>query len=80
MIKEIVNGIKTLPERQMRSVVGFITYIHEKEIEESILNSKTVINAVKRSKKACDKRKTADFVAWGRIKKRTASNVPDLIS
>ncbi|MCX5748703.1 MAG: hypothetical protein NTZ10_00440 [Candidatus Saganbacteria bacterium] len=70
MIKEIINGVKTLPERQMRSVVDFITYIREKETEENILNSKTIINAVKRSKKAWDNGKTADFTSWEQIKKK----------
>jgi len=72
MIKEIVNGVKTLPERQMRSVFDFITYIREKETEERILSSKTILSAVKRSRKAWNKRKTTDFVAWEQIKKKNA--------
>ena len=72
MIKELINEVKNLPERQIKSVADFIGYIREKETEEKILSSKYVVNSVNSSKRSWNKKKADDFISWELIKKKNS--------
>ena len=70
LIKEIVEDIKTLPPKDIKTIADFVDNIKDKELEDDILSSKRVIKAVKTSRKAWKTGKFADFVKWEELKRK----------
>jgi len=70
LMREIVEDIKALPAKDIKTIAEFVDFIKEKELEENILSSKSVLRAVKASKKAWKNKKFAQFVSWEDLKKK----------
>ncbi len=70
LLKEIMEDVRALPERDVRFVADYVRYIREKEMEERIINSRQLISRVKRSRKAWKTGKNKEFVPWEEVKKK----------
>ena len=70
LIKEIIEDIKILPAKDLKTVAKFVDFVKDKDLEEEILSSKKIIKAVKASQKAWKERKSAEFVDWEELKKK----------
>jgi len=69
-IKEIVEEIKSLPLKDIKTVADFVDFVKERELEEEILSSKLIVKEVKASKKSWKEKKYADFIRWEDLKKK----------
>jgi hypothetical protein len=70
LVKEIVEDIKTLPAKDIKTIAEFVDFIKEKELEEEILASNKIVREVKTSKKDWKEKKFAEFIAWEDLKKK----------
>ena len=70
LLKEIMNDVKSLPEREVRSIAEYVRYIREKEMEERIINSRQLVSEVKKSRRSWKEKKRKDFTPWEEIKKK----------
>ncbi len=68
--KELIEEIKVMPAEDVKTIAAFVDFIKDKELEEEILNSKKLIRAVRKSKKAWKNKKLAEFVDWEELKKQ----------
>jgi len=70
LIKEIVEEIKSMPAKDIKTIADFVGFVKEKELEEELLASKKIIKAVKVSKRAWKEKRLTEFVSWEDLKKR----------
>lgn len=70
LIKEIVEDIRMLPAKDIKTIAEFVDFIKEKELEEEMLSSKKIIKMVRASKKAWKEKKFAEFIDWEELKKK----------
>ena len=68
--KNLVKEIKEMPTQDLKIVSDFVDYLREKELEDDILNSKTLIKSVKKSQKAWKNGKNSDFISWEDLRKK----------
>jgi len=68
--EELIQEIRVMPVKDLKTVADFVDFIREKELEEEILNNKGLIRSVKKSQKAWKSGKISEFVAWEELKKK----------
>jgi len=70
LIKEIVEDMRTLPARDIKTIAEFVDFIKDRELEEDILTSKKIIRSVKSARTAWKNNKFSDFISWEELKNK----------
>ena len=67
--KELINEIKEMPAKDVKSVADFVGFLKEQESDEDLITNKALIRKIKQSHKAWKQKKSGQFIAWEDLKK-----------
>lgn len=70
MIKELVKDMKEMPQKDIKTIQEFVEYLRDRELEEDILTSRKLLNAVKKSQKTWKEKGASGFLDWEDVKKK----------